>query len=293
MDHLYPQADVQLAQAPGSYDTLRVIWTEPLGSGQYAICFARFPHLNAGPGWFYEIVCGQEDASPYCIHRDGPLALDEYSLDFAESELVYRLSYLNPLYRYWVSATVYHEGSAPLVQGFEFPVDSTSSVVIPGVVACALPGEPVEVLFDVPAELYRDGVTDLVISKLEGDYAAVAGIELHELEPEGAGSGSGSQFSGRTTLRHPPAILGVLPNPFTRATTIRYQVLDAGPVSLKILDVTGRCVREVKTDSRRSGIYAAPWDGLDDHNRALPNGVYFCQLESNGSRSTAKVCLTR
>lgn len=90
-----------------------------------------------------------------------------------------------------------------------------------------------------------------------------------------------------------PTILGVLPNPFTRATTIRYQVLDAGPVSLKILDVTGRCVREVKTDSRRSGIYAGPWDGLDDHNRALPNGVYFCQLESNGSRSTAKVCLTR
>jgi len=302
-DQLYPQTDVQLAPR-GGYDILHTIWSQRLPSGVYIICFASFLHLNADRDYFYDIVCGQENPSPYCVHRDGAMAFDSYAIDFADSALVYRLSYLHPLYRYRIHATVYHEGAAPLVEELAFLVDSTT--LTPGTVVSAEPGVPIEVWLDVPPQLHRDGVTDLVIRRLSGTYAAVAGIEMHEFEPEDTTEWSGGQSVGRTTPQHPPAILGVLPNPFTRATTIKYQLFDAGSVSLRILDVTGRCVRVIKsaeTEFRRSGIYAVTWDGLDSHNRALPSGIYFCQLEADErsvlltkgaqARATAKVCLIR
>jgi hypothetical protein len=294
VDHLYPQADVQLASARGGFDTLRVIWTEQLQPGQYTVCFASFLHRNADRDWFYNIVCGREDPSPYCVQRDGAMTLDAYSVDYADSALVYRLSYLNPLYRYRIRATVYQQSSAPVSEEFAFPVDSF--LAIPGTVVTAEPGVPVEVWFDVPPKLHQDGVTDLVIHRLEGDYAVVAGLELHEFEPEDFSTASGGQSGGRATLRHPPAILGVLPNPFTRATTIRYQLFSPGPVLLRVLDVSGRCVRVVRTPESglsRPGIYTAIWDGTDDHHRSLPNGIYFCRLEASGSHATAKVCLVR
>jgi hypothetical protein len=222
------------------------------------------------------------------------MALDAYSIDYAQSALIYRLSYLNPLYRYRIHATVYHQDPVPLLEEFAFPVDSTTTM--PGTVVTAPPSAPVEVWFDVPPQLYRDGATDLVIRKLAGGYAAVAAIDLHESEPEGSGTGSGGQSSGSAALRHPPAILGVVPNPFSRTVTIRYQLFDAGTASLRILDISGRSVRVVRsreTGSECPGVRTVAWDGLDGVGNAMPAGIYFCQLEAGGVHSTVKLCLTR
>jgi len=194
---------VQLARS-GGVDTLRTIWTQRIAPSLYAICFAPFLHCNDDRDAFYSITCGQPEPSPYCFYRDGAMALDAYSIDYAQSALVYRLSHLEPLYRYRIRATVYHEGSMPLAEEFLFPVDDTTT--IPGPEVIAPPGEPAEVWFDVPAGLHRDGVTDLVISRIRGDYAAVSSIELQEYEPEDSANGSGGQSAGQAPLRRPPAI---------------------------------------------------------------------------------------
>jgi hypothetical protein len=285
-DQLYPQADVRPATAQGGHTILRVIWAQRRSAGVYPIYF--FPYVFSSSHPFYDIVCGQENPSPYCVYRDGAMALDAYSIDYAQSSLVYRLSYLNPLYRYRVHATVYHQGSVPLLEEFKFPVDSTTA--LPGTIVTAPPGEPVEVWLDIPPQLFRDAVTDLVISRLQGDYAAVASIELQEYDS--AGPGSGGQAAGQAPLPHPPALLGVAPNPFTRATSVEYQLFSTGPVSLEILDVLGRRVRVIKTPELglgRPGIHTAFWDGLDDRNRVLPNGIYFCRLQAGDFTGTRKM----
>jgi rhamnulokinase len=64
--------------------------------------------------------------------------------------------------------------------------------------------------------------------------------------------------------------------------------------SLRILDISGRCVRAVKPGKvARNGPCTVAWDGLDDAGRVVPAGVYFCQLDADGTRATAKLCLTR
>ncbi len=295
VNQMYPHVDVQLASTQGGFDTLWVIWTERPSAGKYAVCFASFPHLNADRDWFYNIVCGQEDPSPFCIYRDGAITLDAFSVDYADSALFYRLSYLNPLYGYRIHATVYHQDSGSVSEEFVFPVDSTTSAT--GAVVTVEPNAPADVWFDVPPELYQDGATDLVVSKLAGEHAVVAGVEVHEFElPVEAGQGSGGQSAGSPSGLRPPAILAAVPNPFSRAISVKYQFSGAGKVSLRVLDVTGRCVRRVPPGAAgraTPGIFTARWDGLDDRGRTLPGGIYFCQLEANGARTTAKVCLTR
>lgn len=297
VDHRYPQVAVRLAPTRGGSDTLHVIWTERMESHQqpYAICYASFLHVNADRDWFYNVVCGEESPSPFCVHRDGAISYDLYSIDYADSALVYRLSCLDPRFHYRVHATVYHESPAPISEEFTFPVDSATTIL--GSVVSAEPGEPVEVWFDVPPQLHRDGVVDLVVGRLSGDYAAVAGIELQELEPEIAvPPGSGGQSGAAVGLEPPAAVLGVVPNPFAAAATIRYQLFSTATPSLEILDVTGRRVRVVTprdVGPRRAGVYSVAWNGMDDWNRALPSGVYFCRLLAGAVTTTRSVVLLR
>jgi hypothetical protein len=58
-------------------------------------------------------------------------------------------------------------------------------------------------------------------------------------------------------------------------------------VSLKIFDVTGRCVRTLASSRRDPRANTMIWDGRNDAGMALPNGVYRAQLRTE-SRSVSK-----
>jgi len=287
----WPQADVKVATQSG-YDTLRTIWGQSIGWCN-VVCYEQFLHNHQGGYEFYSIACGQPEPSPYCTQRDSWCA-STYPFDIGLSTLAYHLSYLDPLRRYRVHAIVFHTGSVPLAEQFEFPIDDTTAV--PGPVVNVPPGVPTEVWFDVPPQLHRDAVTDLVIRKVAGGYAAAASIELCESEPVDTSGGGGGQTADKIPLRLPLAVLGVIPNPFSHTATIRYQTLSPEPVCARMLDVSGRCVRllgPAEACAASTGQHAFAWDGLDARGRELPVGVYFCRLEQGGERSTVKLCLTR
>jgi len=288
----YPQSEVKVAASSGD-DTLYTIWTQT-GQGSYAICFARLLHRHSGGNAFYRIVCGLPEQSHYCVYRDGGnSAPDGFSYDYGLSSLTYRLSYLDPLYRYRIRAIIYHEGSTSMTEELAFQVDST---VVPGIAATAPPNQPVEVFLDIPPNLYRDAVVDLVVNRIEGDYAAMSLIELEEYEPDDTLGGSGAQSATHVRPLLPPTIIGISPNPFSRAATIRYRLSDVGIPSLTILDISGRCVREVNSaglGTASSGVHTFVWDGRDNAGKTIPAGIYFCRLEAGGSHTTAKICLTR
>jgi flagellar hook assembly protein FlgD len=73
---------------------------------------------------------------------------------------------------------------------------------------------------------------------------------------------------------------------------LSYSVPSPGRVSVRILDPTGRVVRELfsGTMSRTAG--SASWDGRDDMGRAMPAGSYFGYLQTERSGISRKFILT-
>jgi chitinase len=79
------------------------------------------------------------------------------------------------------------------------------------------------------------------------------------------------------------ALLGNYPNPFNAATTIVFQLDRDLPVKLSIYDLTGKVVAILKNANVSKGEHAVIWDATSH-----ASGVYFCKLEAEGGRITAR-----
>ncbi len=89
------------------------------------------------------------------------------------------------------------------------------------------------------------------------------------------------------------SILQVYPNPFREITNLKLQIQNAkSRISLKIYGATGILVRQ--WDYLTIGLSdQITWDGTDDQDFCVPEGVYFAKLESQGQSTVQKVILLR
>ncbi|HNW60911.1 MAG TPA: VIT domain-containing protein [bacterium] len=69
------------------------------------------------------------------------------------------------------------------------------------------------------------------------------------------------------------------PNPFNPATTIRYDLLGAGSVTVRVYDLQGRLVRVLFSGARGAGSYMVSWDGTDLKGIPVAAGIYICRME--------------
>jgi len=91
-----------------------------------------------------------------------------------------------------------------------------------------------------------------------------------------------------------PLVLNATPNPFKPATTIRYTVSEAGPVTIRIFSAQGRLVRTLRNQEyTASGAHEARWDGLSDQGRAVVSGVYLVQTTAGDQANTLKVAILK
>jgi protein involved in polysaccharide export with SLBB domain len=84
------------------------------------------------------------------------------------------------------------------------------------------------------------------------------------------------------------------PNPFHPSTRIGFTVGAAGPVTLRIYDVTGRVVKELLQDQwTANGRHELIWNGRDGRGVESPSGVYFLRLDTPAGGDTRKITLAR
>ena len=69
-----------------------------------------------------------------------------------------------------------------------------------------------------------------------------------------------------------------VPNPFNPQTTIRFELAEAGPVTLAVFDAQGRRVATLARGFYAAGEHAAAWDGRDATGRPVGSGVYLYRL---------------
>lgn len=78
------------------------------------------------------------------------------------------------------------------------------------------------------------------------------------------------------------------PNPFNPTTNIEFTLKDAGFVSLKVYDMTGRLVSTLANERMSSGPHSKLFNA-----QGLASGVYIYTLEANGVRLTNKMTLIK
>lgn len=80
------------------------------------------------------------------------------------------------------------------------------------------------------------------------------------------------------------------PNPFNRATAIRYDLQARGPVQLDIFDVRGGLIRTlVAGQTVAAGRHEVAWDGRDEAGRMAAAGVYFYRLVAGRYAETRRL----
>lgn len=88
--------------------------------------------------------------------------------------------------------------------------------------------------------------------------------------------------------------LQVNPNPCRKLTNISFSIgQSAERIVLQIYDASGRLVKDFGQLSVIGQQSSVNWDGRDDQNRMVPEGVYFVHLETTGEHAAAKIIMVR
>ncbi|MBK6898261.1 MAG: agmatine deiminase family protein [bacterium] len=84
------------------------------------------------------------------------------------------------------------------------------------------------------------------------------------------------------------------PNPFNPTVSFRFELRDAAPVRLSVMDARGRLVRRLLDGGMQpAGPAELVWDGRDDAGRPASSGVYTFVLEAAGLHYRRGVTLVR
>lgn len=89
------------------------------------------------------------------------------------------------------------------------------------------------------------------------------------------------------------ALLSAQPNPFDRATQIRFVIADGSRADLTVYDATGRVVTNLVSGAVGSGLQTTSWDGTDGSGRSVAAGTYFLRLNSGIRSETRRVTVVR
>ena len=127
------------------------------------------------------------------------------------------------------------------------------------------------------------------------NYYKISAWDIHE--NEGGFSLVGPE--NMTHVENPPRLPTVTqlqqnaPNPFNPVTVIGFSVARAGRVSLRVYDVSGRCVRTLVDGVKEVNWYEVSWDARDDSGRTMPSGVYVYKLAAPYQAEARKMVLAR
>ena len=83
------------------------------------------------------------------------------------------------------------------------------------------------------------------------------------------------------------------PNPFNPATVLRYDMPQAGHVTINIYNILGKNVRTLLDENVAAGYQKAVWNGLDNEGRPVSSGIYFYQVKADTKMATKRMVLLR
>jgi hypothetical protein len=83
------------------------------------------------------------------------------------------------------------------------------------------------------------------------------------------------------------------PNPFSKSTTIEYEIPKVSAVTIRVYDIMGRRVRTLVDVLASAGAASVGWDGRDDAGAPMASGTYIARLETSGFSASRMLVLAR
>ncbi len=99
------------------------------------------------------------------------------------------------------------------------------------------------------------------------------------------------EFKEYENMGSKPIVL--TPNPANRSVNIYYNISANGHASLKIYNSLGQLVKTCFDEKRNAGVYSMSWEGQDNQGRDVPAGIYFYNLEINGTSHSERGVIIR
>jgi flagellar hook assembly protein FlgD len=87
--------------------------------------------------------------------------------------------------------------------------------------------------------------------------------------------------------------ISVFPNPFSEFSTLSYTVKKAGLVYAAIYDINGKVIKNLFNDFQSDGEYSLKWNGNDNQDLKVSNGVYYVTFQINNKIYTKKILFNR
>jgi hypothetical protein len=131
--------------------------------------------------------------------------------------------------------------------------------------------------YDVPP-LGQDLVRDCFLA-VDATLVQQSGAVAARLEPS------------RTLLPALFALRPSQPNPFSGATSIRFDLPVGEVVRIDVFDAQGRRVRSLANRFYPAGYQAVGWNGDDEEGHVARPGIYFCRMEAGNFRGKRQVVL--
>ncbi len=83
------------------------------------------------------------------------------------------------------------------------------------------------------------------------------------------------------------------PNPFNPTTTIAYNMVEDGNVSIEVFNVKGQLVKTLINEHIEAGDHTLVWEGTNNNNHKVSSGIYFYKMKSGNYSSTKKMILMK
>jgi hypothetical protein len=83
------------------------------------------------------------------------------------------------------------------------------------------------------------------------------------------------------------------PNPFRSETQISFVLKANSSVSVEVFNTKGQKVKTLVKAARAAGVHHIIWEGTDNDNQLLPDGLYFCKLTAGKTISIKKLVLLK
>lgn len=139
---------------------------------------------------------------------------------------------------------------------------------------------------------FRSVYASVLTDWLEMDTASVESVlgrSFDTLPIVNTSGRSGSPTSAdSTTVQGTFALHGNYPNPFTRTTTVSYELRRSDHVQLRVFDLQGRLVETLADHVQTAGIHRVVFAPS-----RLPSGSYFYRLETSAGTQSRKMTLVR
>ncbi|MBL7086872.1 MAG: T9SS type A sorting domain-containing protein, partial [Candidatus Cloacimonetes bacterium] len=86
---------------------------------------------------------------------------------------------------------------------------------------------------------------------------------------------------------------GNYPNPFMAGTKINFSLREAGNVTIEIYNILGQKVRTLVDGYYTVNNHSEYWNGLDDNNQKVSNGIYFYKMTAGNYSSIKKMIMMK